>query len=67
MIYSGSAAWCNLPNAPRVQAGPGDGCSAWERLPGVDDEDGPPAITGVVQVSTVRQLAVPVAVVEWAP
>jgi hypothetical protein len=66
-VYGGSAAWCTLPNGPRVQAGPADGCSAWERLPGVDDEVGSPEVTGTVRASTVHAVVVPVVAMEWAP
>jgi hypothetical protein len=67
MVCAGSAAWCNLPMAPRVQAGPADGCSAWERVPGVDDEEGPPAPLQAHQASAVRPVVLRVAAVEWAP
>jgi hypothetical protein len=67
MIYSGRAAWCNLANAPRVQAGPGDGCSAWERLPGADDEWGPPACLQGARASAVRPFKAPAVELAWAP
>lgn len=46
MLFKGSAASCTLPNGPRVRAGPANGCSAWERVPGADDEPGPPSGAG---------------------
>jgi hypothetical protein len=67
MVYGGSAAWCNLANGPRVQAGPWEGCSAWEREPGADDEPGPPACLEAVQASAVRQFEAAVVPVAWAP
>jgi hypothetical protein len=67
MVYGGSAAWCDLPNGPRVQAGPWEGCSAWEREPGADDEPGPPACLEAAQDSAVRQFVAQVTPVAWAP
>jgi hypothetical protein len=67
MLYGGSAAWCSMANGPRVQAGPRDGCSAWERVPGSDDEPGPPACRDADQASAVRQFVAPVVPLQWAP
>ena len=67
MINGGSAAWCTLPNAPRVQAGPREGCSAWERVPGADDEPGPPASLESRQLSAVHAVRAQVVPVSWAP
>lgn len=38
MTYGGTAALCSLPNGPRVRSSPLNGCSAWEREVGSDDE-----------------------------
>ena len=67
MIHSGSAAWCTLDKGPRVQAGPQDGCSAWERIPGVDDEPGPPACPETGREMAVRPFERPRVAVPWAP
>jgi hypothetical protein len=42
MLFGGSAAECSAPGSAKVRAMPKDGCSQWEREPGVDDEPGPP-------------------------
>ena len=38
----GSVAYCALARAARVRSRPADGCSAFEREVGADDEPGPP-------------------------
>lgn len=38
MTAGGSAALCSLPNACRVRSMPGNGCSAFEREVGADDD-----------------------------
>jgi len=38
MRYGATAAECSLANGPRIRSMPADGCSAWERQPGADDE-----------------------------
>ncbi len=65
MIHGGSAAWCLLPNGPRVQAGPSGGCSAFDREPGSDDEPGPP-ITPARQIR-LHAVAAQAVQVDWAP
>ena len=42
LMYQGSAAWCLHPGSARVRAMPADGCAAFGREPGADDEPGPP-------------------------
>lgn len=42
MVYQGSAAWCSLPNGPRVRSQPEWGCGMWVREVGADDEPRPP-------------------------
>lgn len=43
LAYGGSAAFCNLPNAPRVRSNPAAGCSGFVREVGADDEpEAPP-------------------------
>jgi hypothetical protein len=42
MLYEGTAARCDRPGAPPVQAGPKIGCAFWSREVGSDDEPGPP-------------------------
>lgn len=39
----GTAALCNLPDGPRVRSQPHQGCSASDRVPGIDDSPEPPA------------------------
>jgi hypothetical protein len=64
MLYSGSAARCSLPNAPRVRSMPSGGCAFWLREPGTDDEPGPP---GVLEAqAALKRVEVP-AEVPWAP
>lgn len=46
LLHGGSAAACSLRPGPRVRAMPQGGCSAFEREPGADDDDAPPAVTG---------------------
>ena len=36
--------WCLNPGCSKTRAGPSQGCSAWEREPGADDEPGPPGV-----------------------
>jgi hypothetical protein len=57
----------HLAQRPTVQAGPSDGCSAFERTPGADDELGPPACLDAAQASGVRQFVAQVVPVAWAP
>lgn len=42
MLYEGSAAGCRRKGCPAVRSAPGDGCCAFEREVGADDEPGPP-------------------------
>lgn len=47
LVYGGTAALCNLPNGARVRSSPVNGCSAWQRETGSDDEpDRRPAALG---------------------
>ena len=41
-IARGVHSRCSRPLSCRVQADPAHGCAFWERVPGVDDEPGPP-------------------------
>jgi hypothetical protein len=42
MVYGGTAAACSLAGGPKVRSAPENGCSAFVREPGADDESGPP-------------------------
>jgi hypothetical protein len=42
MTHQGAAALCNAPGHCRVRSMPQQGCCAWERAVGTDDEPGPP-------------------------
>lgn len=44
MLYGGTAAACSAPNGTRVRAMPGNGCAAFVREVGADDEPGPPVV-----------------------
>lgn len=56
LVYGGTAALCNLPNAARVRSSPVNGCSAWQREPGADDEPDrrPEPITTVRRIYVVE-------------
>ncbi len=43
MLYAGSAAACERADGSRVRSMPANGCSAFVREVGTDDEPGPPA------------------------
>jgi hypothetical protein len=53
MVYQGSAAACRHKGGPRIRSAPANGCSAWEREVGADDETGPPASRPFVPVPRV--------------
>lgn len=44
LVYGGSAAECGHARAARIRSQPENGCSAFTREPGADDEPGPPPI-----------------------
>lgn len=52
MLYEGTAARCRV--GPPVRSMPGNGCSAFEREPGADDEPGPPAAAGTTRGGPTR-------------
>lgn len=43
LAYEGVHAFCGRPGTSRVTASPAFGCVYFVRVPGVDDEPGPPA------------------------
>lgn len=43
LTAEGTAALCGAPGCSRVRPDPARGCSACQRVPGIDDEPGPPA------------------------
>ena len=50
LVYNGTAALCSRPGCPRVRSMPANGCSAFEREPGADDDpDVVPASATVVR------------------
>jgi len=62
MLYEGTAAHCRV--GPAVRSMPANGCSAFERAPGADDEPGPPAANGARSTLPATVTLAPVA---WAP
>lgn len=52
MVDHGTAALCRHPDCVRVRSGPANGCSCWERVPGVDDEPEPPSVAARAGVGT---------------
>lgn len=69
LVYQGTAALCTLRNGPRVRSAPANGCSAWEREPGSDDEpDRVPASRDILVASAVKAMPLPAAPpIDWAP
>lgn len=65
MVYAGSAARCGIDGGHRVQAHPASGCAFFQREPGTDDEDGPPA--GQAEQAMLKPAVVQAPPVAWVP
>ncbi len=62
-VSGGVHAACELTGSRRIQATPATGCAFWRRVPGVDDELGPPAFGAVSRAGESWFAATPVAAV----
>jgi hypothetical protein len=68
LVSEGTHADCVLTGKRRVQASAKTGCVFFERVPGVDDEPGPPALTPVPgELPQRAPVATASQAVLWAP
>ena len=68
LVYAGSAARCARPNSAAVRSMPANGCSAFEREVGADDEpDVMPACEPLPGLPPLRGPVITIAPAPWAP
>lgn len=68
LVYAGSAARCAAPNSAAVRSMPANGCSAFEREVGADDEpDVVPACEAAPGLPVRTGPVIPLTPAAWAP